>query len=155
MWEVALELTDAGRLTCLGFLIWVSVLDIRYRKIPDWLLVLGGILVTAYCVLSGDVSIEICLAGLLAGMAFLLVSKFTNEALGYGDSWILCIAGAYLGIWKLMEVLVMTWILLSFSAMMCLIWKKWSRKAALPMVPFLTAGYVIMVIGEQVLKYMS
>lgn len=140
-----------GRVVFLGFLALASVLDIRTRKIPDWLLILGGILATAFCVSVEDVPMELCIAGLLTGAGFLLVSRVTKEAVGYGDSWILCTAGAYLGIWKLIEVLVTAWILLAIAAMICLIWKKWSRKAALPMVPFLTAGYVIMVIQEQVL----
>ena len=152
MWRLGLGIMDMSRLVCLGFLVWVSVLDIRTRKIPDWLLIPGSILAAAYCILAGNVPIELYIAGLLAGVGFLMVSKFTKEALGYGDSWILCITGTYLGIWKLIEMLLAAWLLLAIAAMVCLTWKKWSRKAALPLAPFLTAGYVIMVIGEQVLK---
>ena len=39
-------------------------------------------------------------------------------------------------------------LLLAAAAAVCLVKKKWSRKAVLPMTPFLTAGFVILLAGE-------
>ena len=49
----------------------------------------------------GDLA-GIC-AGIGVGVLFLLVSKVTEEAIGYGDSVAIMILGGYLGFWKLWE----------------------------------------------------
>ena len=46
--------------------------------------------------------VGIC-AGIGVGVLFLLVSKVTEEAIGYGDSVAIMILGGYLGFWKLWE----------------------------------------------------
>mgnify|MGYP000600478300 CR=1 FL=1 len=51
----------------------------------------------------GDLA-GIC-AGIGVGVLFLLVSKVTEEAIGYGDSVAIMILGGYLGFWKVVGVL--------------------------------------------------
>lgn len=48
--------------------------------------------------------VGIC-AGIGVGVLFLLVSKVTEEAIGYGDSVAIMILGGYLGFWKVVGVL--------------------------------------------------
>ena len=60
----------------------------------------------------------------------------------------LCILGTYLGIWKLLELMAIAWIAVALAAVAVLALHKCRRGAALPMVPFITAGYIVMWVGE-------
>ena len=37
------------------------------------------------------------MGGVLIGIVFWLISKYSNETIGYGDSWIISLMGIYLG----------------------------------------------------------
>ena len=44
------------------------------------------------------------LGGVLIGIVFWLISKYSNETIGYGDSWIISLMGIYLVVfvcWRL------------------------------------------------------
>lgn len=138
-----------SRLICMGFLLGLSIVDIHFRKVPGQILSMGSVLAAVYCIAVREVAVILCLAGLGIGIGFLLISRISGEALGYGDSWIICILGLYLGIWKLLEVLAVTWVILAAAAGICLIFKRWKRKTALPMIPFLAAGYIAVCVSEQ------
>ena len=64
-----------------------SVMDIRNRRVPIWLLLTGGILsltvIFFQCVISGREVVDI-LKGMLPGTGLLLVAFVTKNA-GYGD----------------------------------------------------------------------
>lgn len=137
-----------GRMICLGILVGLSVADVRSRKVPVALLLTGGVLATVYILLFARELWIIHVLGLLTGAGFILVSKVTREGIGYGDSMLLCILGIYLGIWKLLELLLVAWLLVLPAAMFLLIRKHYTKKARLPMIPFITAGYLVMWISE-------
>ena len=137
----------------------LSVSDIRNKKVSRKVLTLWGILTVFWKIVDfyqirvflkkmEQTNVEnlvgIC-AGIGVGVLFLLASKVTEEAIGYGDGWMICILGTFLGISDLLEVLAAAWLLLSVTAMICLVKKKWSRKTAFPLVPFLMTGYVFVV----------
>lgn len=140
MWKIEVVSMAIG----LCFLVVCTWLDIKKREIPILLLTAGSVLSIVSFLCSGWDNWYLHLTGVGAGGLFLLVSKVTKEAIGYGDGWLICIMGMFLGIWELLKILTAAWILLSVAAMVCLVKKKWSRKAALPMAPFLTAGYVLL-----------
>ena len=90
---------------------------------------------------KGD--LRMLLGGTGVGAVFLLVSRMTGEGVGYGDSWLILILGIYLGMWKLLEVLAGTCLLLAVTSVICLTVKRMSRRCTLPFVPFLAAGYLL------------
>lgn len=141
MWEIE----KLSMIACLCFLAVCTYWDIRRRTLPVVLLREGTLLSVLYVVCSGREYWYLHLAGAGVGLFFLLVSKITKEAIGYGDGWMICILGTFLGISDLLEVLAAAWLLLSMTAMICLVKKKWSRKTAFPLVPFLMTGYVFVV----------
>lgn len=131
---------------CVGFLVWMSVIDIRSRKLPVCGLVLSNMLAVVwqlYRISIGKEEVIPFLGGIGIGVVFFLISRVTKEGIGYGDSWMILIAGSYLGLWELLEVLAGTCLLLAASSVVCLTVKKMSGRCTLPFVPFLAAGYLL------------
>lgn len=140
-----------SRIICLGMLASFSLTDLKYRKVSRSMLVLGSVLAAGYCLLFCKEHMLLNLGGLLVGLLFVVISKVTREGLGYGDSWILCALGLYLGMWNLLELLLIAWIGVAVAAMAILGMGKYRRGASLPMVPFIAAGYVTMWMSEMLM----
>ena len=96
----------------------LSVSDIRNKKVSRRVLTLWGILTVIWKIVDfyrirvflekmEQTNVEnlvgIC-AGIGVGVLFLLVSKVTEEAIGYGDSVAIMILGGYLGFWKVVAI---------------------------------------------------
>lgn len=137
-----------SRIICLAMLIRLSVTDMKYRTVSRSMLALGSVLAAGYCLLFCKNNIWLNLGGLLVGLLFVLVSKVTREGLGYGDSWLFCVLGLYLGTWNLLELLVVAWTGTAVAAMIILAAHKYRREASFPMVPFIAAGYVAVWMSE-------
>lgn len=82
------------------------------------------------------------LTGIVIGGIFLLCSRVTGEAIGYGDSWIILLLGVYLGGRQLLTVIMLAFFLAGIFSLVGLVRKKWSRTCSIPFIPFLTAAYV-------------
>nr|WP_076779997.1 prepilin peptidase [Lachnoclostridium phocaeense] len=151
MWidaEKVREVLSVENLICLAFLLGISVYDVYSRRISRLALALANILAVSYALAVDERNLAATAAGAAAGLALLGISKITGEAVGYGDGWLVMALGIYLGIWSLLEVMAAAWVLLAFAAGLCLIRKKWSRETALPMTPFITAGFLNLLAGE-------
>ena len=88
------------------------------------------------------------LAGLVIGSLFIVISKATREGLGYGESWLMCILGGYLGIWNMLELLVMTWMLTAVVAGIILARSRFKKRTSIPLVPLITVGYIAVWLTE-------
>ena len=78
-----------------GWLMIAGIMDVRTRRVPIWMLVLGGALAicAAFCQHSG---FQEALKGLLPGTLLLLIAFVTKKA-GYGDGIVLGCLGMALG----------------------------------------------------------
>ena len=124
-------------------LLILSVKDIRKREVPTWLVVSGGILAVLCKVLEQAVNdIPGMLVGAAIGTLFLLVSRITREALGYGDSMLIVGLGLYLGLWKMLYLLVIAFFSAAVFSMAGIIIKRFTRKTTIPFIPFLAVGYL-------------
>ncbi len=142
------EIYKIGQAGCMIYLVGMSVLDIRSRKLPAWLLASGGILAVLYHLCQRELSPVLVISGGVVGILFLAVSKVTEEAFGYGDSVLIGVVGIYLGLWNLLSLLVITFLLSAICAMLMLTKRSFTRKTALPFVPFLGSGYLaILLLG--------
>lgn len=141
MWTVS-------QIICLGSLTGLSVTDIYYRKVPGEILAMGAAGTLIYQLYSRSVSPWVLAGGAGVGVLFLLGSKVTREGIGYGDSLAILILGAYMGLWELLKVLSGAFFLLFITSVAGLCMKKMSRKYALPMFPFLTAGYLLVLLVQ-------
>lgn len=139
MWEM-------NQIICIAILTILSVMDICYRKVPQLLLIIGSIGVVCFQYSKGGVQGWVLGAGICVGILFLLLSKVTQEGIGYGDSWGILILGGFLGVWGVLEVLLVAFLLLIVVGIFCLVTGRLGRKTTLPFYPFLTVGYVVTVV---------
>lgn len=130
-----------------GILVSLSVVDIHYRRIPVDMLVLMNAAVVLYQILVRRESILLVAGGAGVGVLFFLISRVTREGIGYGDSWAILILGIYLGLWGILEILAVTFLLLTVAAVFCLARKRMSRKKTIPFYPFLAAGYLVCIVA--------
>lgn len=133
----------------------LSVSDIRNKKVSRKVLTLWGILTVIWKIVDFyqiRVFLEKMeqtnvddLAGIGVGVLFFLVSKVTEEAIGYGDSVAIMILGGYLGFWKVVGVLAAAF----FTSGVCSVILAFrGRVKTMPFFPFLTLGYILM-LAEQ------
>ena len=75
-----------GQLCCVGYLCYLSVLDIQKRRLPEGLLAAGvgvAAAIAALRIFWGFGPFLLSLAGAAIGVGFLWISKITDEAFGY------------------------------------------------------------------------
>lgn len=116
--------------------------DWKKRTIPVFLLVIMSLAVACFAVICGDVSWRLRLGGALMGIVFLLISKCTKEAIGYGDSWLIMVLGVQLGYLRAMYVLFAASLIAGIVSLFYLWKQRWKRNATLPFVPFLAVAYL-------------
>lgn len=133
------KLADWSILLLLGM---CSISDLRKKTIPVVTLIVFSVAVVGFVILDDAVSIRMRVGGVLMGVLFLLISKCSKEAIGYGDSWLILLLGSYLGYLRAMEVLFGASLLAGVVSVFFL-WKcRWRKTAALPFVPFLSISYL-------------
>ena len=93
-------------------------------------------------IFHGKIPLLLMVTGALVGGVFLLVSRVTQEAFGYGDSLMIAVTGVYLGFWNVLYLLVWAYVLAAVFAGYVLIRKGFQKDAAFPFVPFLLAAYI-------------
>ena len=143
MWRVS-------EIICLLILLFFSVTDIQMRKVSVYMLAAAGAGSILYQLLFGKMKLWLLVGGCLIGAAFVLLSKITDEGIGYGDSIGILVLGIFLGFWRMLTVISTAFFLL-LCVLIPVMWKKrMSRKAALPFYPFLTGGYLCLMIMEKI-----
>lgn len=117
------------------------VSDIRTRKISTKILIGMSIGLAVFrLMIENEMFLSVC-GGIFVGVLFMLISKWTKEAIGYADSWIILLLGGYLGAEKLLLLITIAFFLAGICSLVGLICKKWSRKYSIPFIPFLTLAY--------------
>lgn len=137
-----------SRMIGMGFLISLSVEDIRLRKVSNQLLLMAGVLAAGYRLLGERLSLVQLFGGVGIGILFFLLGYVTREAVGYGDCWIIGILGVFLGMTQLIEVLSIAWGMTLLVSVLLLCKKRFSRKAAIPFVPFIALAYGMVFLPE-------
>lgn len=141
----------------LAIMIRLSVSDIRDRQISKTGLTLWAILVIVYQAVSlyqGRIHLTETSMGAGIGVIFLLISWITDEAVGYGDSVAIMILGGLLGFWSMAENLAWAFFINGMWAI-GLITVQWVKRKKLtkerkmiPFLPFLTIGYVFVLVEQ-------
>ncbi len=136
MWTIAIILE-------LGML---SIFDIRRKCLPVMGLILLFVTVLIRQFFS-HVTFREYMACILVGGVFILISKLSKEALGYGDSLVILALGIQLGFWGFMESLAYSMFLLGVVSLIFLVLKGKGndRRLSIPFVPILTVGYLLAV----------
>ena len=125
-----------------GWLIPMSVVDIRKRKVPVWMLgigALGAAGVLLYEGLTGELNgWQVC-RGLIPG-GILLAAAFVTGKAGLADGIIVMLLGVFMALGGLFLLSLFSGILLAL--------RRVKRNTKIPFVPFLTVGWMIAVWGR-------
>lgn len=133
--------TMSEKVVVTGMLI-LSVIDIKWRKIPVRLLMIFSGVIIGITLFDGDLDCWLLIGGIGIGILFFIVSKLTNESIGYADSWMILLLGICQGFWGLLGTLTDAMFLLAIISLALIVVKSKMRKSRLPFLPFLTAGYI-------------
>ena len=135
----------------LVWLAWMSLLDIKNKRVPMWLLVGGGILAIVV-MLTGDVAemagdarwryMGMLLEGMIPGIGLLMMA-YATKSVGTGDGMVLALLGTIVGLKKSLLVLCAALFLAAMSSVVLLALKKVNRGSCLPFIPFLLAGWIL------------
>ena len=137
-----------SKTVCLGILLALSFMDIQRHQVPVKVLLISKIISIMYYIIFKEIIIYLFVGGIGVGIAFLFISKVTREGIGFGDSWAILILGSYLGIWETLEVLAAAFSILSIYAVIVLYIRKMSRTYTIPFFPFLTGGYLALLLTK-------
>lgn len=119
-----------------------GIWDWRKKAIPVPLLVGMSIVVGVFMVFVERDMIFHRIAGIAFGILLLGCSKWTKEAIGYGDSWLILLLGAYVGLFRMLLIVFIASVIAGIVALFCLWIKKWNKKITIPFVPFLVISYL-------------
>lgn len=128
--------------------LWLLVLsfyDVRYKRVPVWVVLLGGAAVAGIgidtCV-CGENELMDLLTGMIPGAVLLLLALGTQKA-GWADGVILMFLGSVMGFRQCILAAMLSLLLISVLSAVLLILKKADKGTALPYVPFLSIGFVL------------
>lgn len=141
-----MQMMEVSRMVCACYLLILGAMDWKSYRLPVWMLVMGGGLALGYQLSWKELPVVLVLAGGVVGLFFLVISKMTREAFGYGDSILICILGIYLGLWNILLLLALSFFMTALTAAGVLIKKKFRKKEVLPFVPFLGCGYLLLLL---------
>lgn len=129
------------------WLLWMTVWDLREKKIPGYCIIVGLLPVAISIGISWPEQILIAVSGLFLGACFLLLSILTKGQIGKADGVVLMLIGTMTGLYNLIEILCFCFVYLFIMATVLLILRKKTKKQTLPFLPFLTAGYFSVALG--------
>jgi len=126
----------------MGFLAVLSVFDIKRKEIPILLLIFMGVAVLFFRIFLIKKSLTDFWGGIVVGGLFLMGSKVTKEAIGYGDSLSILALGGFTGGMAVVEIVMWASVGASLISLFVCMKNGWRRKNTLPFLPFLAAGYL-------------
>lgn len=128
----------------------LSLFDIRYRRVPVWLILLGGTTTVAagiYGCVSGESNFAEFVWGMIPGAVLLLLAIGTQKA-GWADGIVLMLLGGVLGFRQCILAAMLSLVMISVLSALLLVLKKADKGTRIPYIPFLTMGFTLcMMIG--------
>ena len=116
--------------------------DLRTKQVSCLALVIMAILVVVIRMLFVEDTIWSTLGGVAVGISFFLISKYSRESVGYGDSWLILLLGVLIGGKKVMEVIFIASFMAALFSVGYGLVRGWNRKNTIPFIPFLALAYV-------------
>jgi leader peptidase (prepilin peptidase)/N-methyltransferase len=151
-WQAALA---PGLVLC-ALLVGVTAIDLRYRIVPNRLVLIGTPLGLALqLALEPDRWLELVLATLVAFLFLFAVAVFSPGGMGMGDVKLAAMLGAFLG--RAVSVALMSGLLLAAVPSILVLARfgvKGGRKETLPLGPFLALGGLLgLLFGHDLLDW--
>ena len=130
--------------------IWLVVqggIDFKYKEIPLWISILGGIIGFIFCIIENR-SVTSVLSACIPGILILGFSWLTKEVIGYGDGIVLLVMGIYLTFSELLSIGMMAFCVAGVVALLLLVLFKKNGSYRIPFIPFLAISYGIQYLLE-------
>lgn len=127
------------------WLMGLSIFDMRYRRVPVWLLLLGGMItavVGIYGCVSGESDFAEYFLGMMPGAVLLLLAIGTQQA-GRADGIVLMLLGSVLGLRQCILATVLSLVIISVLSALLFIFRKAHKGTRIPYVPFLTMSFAL------------
>ncbi len=105
-----------------------------------WIMIGSGLLLMFFFLIEPRL-IDVIL-GASVGILFLGISRWTKEAIGYGDSLLMTLLGAYLGIWGILNTMLIASILCGIVVLIGFATKQIKNSSRIPFLPFVFVGFV-------------
>lgn len=129
-----------------GYLLFLSVEDIRRKKVPIWALA-AALAVSPLFWLFKEEDVGTFLLGIIPGAALILISFVSRGGIGLADAAVVIILGINTGLTSVLMTVTISFGLIALFSGGMLIAGKLRLKSTLPYIPFAFLGYVITVIG--------
>lgn len=123
-----------------------AVTDIKERKVYTPLCFVNSISALIIHLVTGDLLWTKIFLGMIVGAVFYLISVFTKESVGKGDSIVIFTLGCIAGAEKLLLILLWAFILCTVVSLIGIALRKLSLKARVPFIPFVLAGEIVTLI---------
>lgn len=127
--------------------LWLGVLagiDLRYKKIPYWLLAASGIIATCvsvYLICTVGIQNIQLLWSALPGVGMLLISLVSKKA-GWADGIVLVLLGVMAGFRVCVFSFALSMLIISMVSLVLLMLKRVGKNTKIPYLPFLWIGYL-------------
>ncbi len=120
----------------------LAIIDGRTHRVPYIMLRIGIVLYLVSLSL-GCVPVVMQCIGIGVGVLFIFISKATQEAIGYGDSYVFTILGGGIGGYNLIMAMMVGFLLGGTYGCMKLARKKECIQVKIAFLPFFFIGYLI------------
>lgn len=120
----------------------LSVIDIKSKKLPIWLIEVFAISCFILRWFEG-ISVWNFLLGFLPGIVLLLLAICSGEKVGIGDAFVVGVLGIAYTIENVVSILGISLFFVAIWAIGLLIVKKANRKTELPFLPYLFIGHLL------------
>ena len=119
-------------------------IDLKQKSVYLPLLAGVGMLGIICHIFLQEKSVWNLLLGMLIGCALLLVGFLSGEKIGYGDGSVFAMTGVFLGFWENLLLLILASVLSGVAVIVLLFTGRKGKKDQIAFVPFIFAGYVLM-----------
>jgi prepilin signal peptidase PulO-like enzyme (type II secretory pathway) len=134
----------------IAVLIPISIVDIKTRKIPDFLIIIGLVIfLVTKALLFKELSFWLILDTAVGFMSIFCLWFFTKGGIGLGDAKLSGLLGFVLGVYFWIIALLIASLAGLLTGVVLLAQKKMERQQGIPFAPFLAIGGII----SYILKY--
>ena len=125
-----------------SILVVVTVIDLRYKIIPDKL-VLTALILGLILLFISDITLKSAILGMILGGGVMLVMAMVPNSLGGGDIKLMFALGTFLGAGRILYALFGSFIIAAIISIFLIIFKVVSKKDHIPFGPFIAIATLL------------